>query len=172
MDMTALLSKLTNQTRRPLPQILAVAVVALLAYSNSLHVPFVFDDESSIVRNSVIHSLSNYLINGSGYELLPNRSIGYLTFALNYHFGGLNVVGYHVVNLLIHIMNALLVYALVRLTMRTPFFGGQGTGDWGLERQGLGTGGWGLTTQNSKLKTFYHSSLPSSSFPTPSRPRQ
>jgi hypothetical protein len=82
-------------------------------------VPFVLDDVS-ITENQVIRSLSNFLINRKDYDYLPNRFVAYLTFALNYHFGAFNVVGYHAVNLLIHIMNALLVYALVRLTLRTP----------------------------------------------------
>ena len=36
--------------------------------------------------------------------------------------GGLDVRGYHAVNLLIHLLNASLVYLLVILTFRTPFF--------------------------------------------------
>ncbi len=56
------------------------------------------------------------------YPLLRSRPIGYLTFALNYRFHGLNVTGYHIINLLIHIMNAVLVYFLVLFTFRTPYF--------------------------------------------------
>jgi tetratricopeptide (TPR) repeat protein len=40
---------------------------------------------------------------------------------MNYGMHGLNVIGYHLVNLLIHLMNALLVYLLVIKTFRTPF---------------------------------------------------
>jgi tetratricopeptide (TPR) repeat protein len=39
--------------------------------------------------------------------------VAQLTFALNYHFHELNVWGYHLVNLIIHIINALLVFWLV-----------------------------------------------------------
>jgi len=99
-----------------------IALLGLFVYANSLQVPFVFDDPAQIGDNPVIRSLANFFLNGSGYEHLPNRYIGYLSFAVNYHFGGLNVVGYHLVNLGIHIASALLVYSLVRLTFRTPFF--------------------------------------------------
>jgi hypothetical protein len=102
--------------------LLLLAAVALLIYSNTFHAPFIFDDESSITQNYTIRNLSNFLYNHIGYKSIPNRYIGYLTFALNYRFGGLNEVGYHVVNLAIHIANGLLVYALVRMTLRTPFF--------------------------------------------------
>ena len=131
---------------RPLVQGMILAVLAVLAYSNTFHVPFVLDDVW-ITGNAVIHDLGSFFTL-SGYDEFPNRFIGYFTLALNYHFGGENVVGYHVVNLAIHIANALLVYSLVRLTVRTPFFGGLGT-----EMQGLGTGDWGLKTKNSKLKS-------------------
>jgi tetratricopeptide (TPR) repeat protein len=106
---------------RPLLQALVVVILGVLCYSNTFQVPFVLDDPQQIGENPVIHDLANFFTNSSGHEYLPNRFIGNLTFALNYHFGGLNVVGYHVVNLVIHLANALLVYALVRLTLRTPF---------------------------------------------------
>jgi len=106
----------------PRVHLVMIVIVGLFAYANSFRVPFVFDDLREISENPVIRSLANFFLNGSGYEYSPNRYIGYLSFALNYHFGGLDVVGYHVVNLGIHIANALLVYSLVRLTFRTPFF--------------------------------------------------
>lgn len=100
--------------------ILLVIATALGTYANSFHVPFLFDDESSITGNKVIRSLANFFVNGDGYAYNPRRFVGYLTFALNYRWGGLDVVGYHVVNLAIHIASALLIYALLRLTFRTP----------------------------------------------------
>lgn len=98
--------------------LLLISVIALCAYSNTYHVPFLFDDEGSIQLNANVHGLRNF-ING-GYNFLPNRVVGYFTFALNYHLGKLNVVGYHAVNILIHISSSLLVYCLVRLTFLTP----------------------------------------------------
>jgi tetratricopeptide (TPR) repeat protein len=98
--------------------LMLLAVVALVAYANTFHVPMLFDDEGSIQLNTGIHGLANFF-NG-GYRFLPNRVVGYLTFALNYQFGGVNVAGYHVVNLAIHIINGFLVYQLVRLTFQTP----------------------------------------------------
>ena len=45
------------------------------------------------------------------------RGVAMLTFAINYAIGGLNVTGYHVVNLAIHITNGILVYFLIFLTL-------------------------------------------------------
>ena len=101
--------------------LLLIVLVGLVAYSNSFHVPFVFDDEWTLVDNPDIRSLE-------GLQTSHARYIANLSFALNYHFGGYDVVGYHVVNLVIHLLAALLVYLLLRLTFRTPYFQGQGEG--------------------------------------------
>jgi len=120
--------KTVTLSRKQYIHILFIVVLCLIIYSNTFHVPFFFDDESSIVQNNVIKSLDNFLLNSNGYNHSPMRFIGYLTFALNYKFGGLHVTGYHIFNLAVHIINALLVYALVVLTCRTPYFMDQGAG--------------------------------------------
>ena len=99
---------------------LIIVIVGFLAYSNTFHVPFVWDDRTAIVENPVIKNMENFFFNTKGYNYNPRRFIGYLSFSLNYFMGGLNVTGYHVVNLVVHIINALLVYTLIVLTFRTP----------------------------------------------------
>lgn len=105
----------------PAVQAVFVVLLGLAAYSNTFQAPFVFDDRSSIVGNGVIKDLGSFL-GGAGYAHNPRRFVGYLTMALNYRFGGLDVAGYHAVNLAIHITTALLLYWLARLVLRTPFF--------------------------------------------------
>lgn len=102
--------------------ILLILLAGVVAYANTFQVPFVFDDERSITQNVAIQSL-DLLDSGTAVDgfLPPNRYVTYLSFALNFHFGGLNVSGYHVVNLIIHLLTALLVYALLRMTLKTPF---------------------------------------------------
>jgi len=104
----------------PIIHLLLLAVLAVIIYSNSFHVPFTFDDEPSIKDNPIIRDLANFISTGNAFAYNPRRFIGYLSFALNYHFGGLEVAGYHSVNLAVHIANALLVYGLVRATFLTP----------------------------------------------------
>jgi tetratricopeptide (TPR) repeat protein len=48
--------------------------------------------------------------------------VGNLSLSLNYYLGGLHVIGYHVVNILIHVVNAILLSFLVRSICRTPGF--------------------------------------------------
>lgn len=102
-------------------QYLIIALVGIMAYSNTFCVPFIFDDKTSIVENPAITDLSRFL-SGEGVAYNARRFVGYLSFALNYSIGGLDVTGYHVVNLGIHIFSACLVALLLRLTLQTPLF--------------------------------------------------
>ncbi len=98
--------------------LLLICALGIIVYSNTLHVPFYLDDVFGISKNPVIKDLHNF---AEPSILLSNRVVGMFTFALNYAVHGSDVTGYHVVNILIHICNAFLVYWLVLLTFQTPF---------------------------------------------------
>ena len=128
-----------------------IAVIGIIAYSNTFHLPFVFDDIYQIKGNQMIRDLDNFRLGLKGHDFSPDdrynnprRIVGYLSFALNYRFGGFNVKGYHLTNLFIHIVNAMLVYFFVQLTFKTPYFNKAGIGDEGLGivkgKQNPGTG--------------------------------
>ncbi len=93
----------------PLFHAALILVVGLLAYRNSFSVPFVFDDLQNIADNPYIKDLRGF---SAPAVLLGNRPVGLLSFAVNYYFHGLNVTGYHAVNLAVHLANALLVHGL------------------------------------------------------------
>jgi len=129
MSMTSSADPRSPFWTKPAFHLLLIALVGLAAYSNSFQVPFILDDEGSITANHVIKNLESFL-SGAGYSYNPRRFVGYLTVALNYRFGALDVTDYHVVNLVIHVLAAWLVYALARLTLQTPFFRAEGTVDY------------------------------------------
>ncbi|MEE9614704.1 MAG: hypothetical protein V3W31_07095, partial [Thermodesulfobacteriota bacterium] len=104
----------TNSLSAPLTSIALIAVTALVVYSNTLNGPFLFDDDWYVVNNVKIRDLGNFL------DLSGTRYVTFLTFALNYYFGGLDPFGYHLANIVIHMVNGLLVWWLVILTFRTP----------------------------------------------------
>jgi protein O-mannosyl-transferase len=99
-----------------------IVLVGLVVYSNTFHVPFMFDDIGRFENNPTLKSLDHFSFSLKGFDYNHRRYVAFLTFALNYLYGGLDVTGYHVVNLLIHIVNGVLVYFLVILTAGTPFF--------------------------------------------------
>lgn len=96
---------------------LVIVPLGILIYSNTFQAGFHLDDVHSITENFSIRNLSNL---SSIWGFSKTRFFTQLTFAMNYHCGGLNVFGYHVVNILIHIANGLLVFFLARQTFETP----------------------------------------------------
>jgi tetratricopeptide (TPR) repeat protein len=101
--------------------VLLIILLGFLVYSNTFNVPFHLDDRTNIIENREIKDLIVYLQQLFTEDIISNlRYIGYLTFSINYKLHGIDVTGYHLVNLLIHIINAVLVYVLVILTFTTP----------------------------------------------------
>ena len=89
-----------------------IILAAFAAYRNSLSAPFVFDDRSRILENQHIqHAPLSEAAGGT------SRPVVQLSLALNYAAGGFDVRGYHVFNLIIHILAALTLYGIVRRTL-------------------------------------------------------
>lgn len=154
-DVTTLYRRYGQVLKRPAVQMAVIAIATFLVYSNSITAPFVYDDIIFIVDNAEIKELANFL------SLAGTRWFGLLTFALNYRFGGLNTLGYHIVNLAIHLGNAILIYWLVILTSRTPYFTGvgamsRGTGN---QEQGRIASGSRATPSDSTLFVALFSAL-------------
>lgn len=107
---------------RRYPLLFAIALISLvgsLAYSNCFGVPFVYDDVTSIVQNRVIRDLPAFL-QGEGLRFNPRRFVTYLSLAINYRLGGLDVTGYHVFNLAVHLITAVTLYLFALVTLKTP----------------------------------------------------
>jgi hypothetical protein len=101
-----------------------IAGVALLAYSNTFHVPFHFDDRPNITQNPNVQikvftwDSMERLIKNTYKESI--RVFSYFTLALNYYFGGSNVFGYHLVNFLVHVASGIFLYWFLLLTFNLP----------------------------------------------------
>jgi Flp pilus assembly protein TadD len=103
---------------------LVLILVGAGLFANSLGSPFVFDDLASIPQNASILRLwppSVPLSPPHRGEAVAGRPIVNLSLAINHAIGGLNVTGYHVVNLALHLSCALLLFAIVRLTIADDF---------------------------------------------------
>jgi protein O-mannosyl-transferase len=119
---------------------LLLAGVVWLEYGGILHAPLICDDYATLDVNPSILKLWP-LISFSGEETPLNpspetpvsaRPLTNLTFAINYHFGRLDTAGYHIVNTSIHVLAALVLWALVRRTLLLEYFAGRFTGVAGL----------------------------------------
>ncbi|MDA8434304.1 MAG: tetratricopeptide repeat protein [Nitrospiraceae bacterium] len=103
--------------------LLFVAAGVLLYGKVILSGPFLFDDFEYIVGNPMVRNLSYFT------NISEARYFGYLSFAVNYALGGENPVWFHLTNVLIHIINALLVFALTKRVL--ALLSREGEGDPG-----------------------------------------
>jgi tetratricopeptide (TPR) repeat protein len=99
----------------------------LLAYGNSLHGVFLFDDMNSIVDNPHIRTLwpLREPLSAPPDASIVRRPVVGLSLAVNYAFGGLDVRGYHVFNLAVHILSTLLLFGLIERSLRAPSLRGR-----------------------------------------------
>jgi Flp pilus assembly protein TadD len=101
-----------------------LAIVVILIYADTLTTPFIFDDISNIRDNPHIRvpSLSLKNLTRAGFQSPDSsRPVANISFALNYYFNGFNLVGFHLVNILIHIFGGIFLYFFVQATLKTPW---------------------------------------------------
>lgn len=99
--------------------VMLLIVIGCVCYWNSFDVPFQFDDLPYITKNLNIRDITNIpaIWNSLSH---PSRFITFYTFAVNYHFGAYDVFGYHVLNLLIHVVCGILIFIYLRQLLLTP----------------------------------------------------
>ena len=105
---------------------LVITLLIFLAYSNSFQNSFQYDDFHVLVKNPAIKDtaychqffLNPQLGSGTIKETSGYRPLLMVSFALNYFFGGSNVLGYHLVNFILHTLCAILVFFISLLFFR------------------------------------------------------
>lgn len=109
--------------RGRLAALAVIGACATLPYLQILAAPFQYDDWYHIVENPAMH-LARLTLGDLWHAAVHNinnaRPWTNLTLSLNYYAGGLNVRGYHVVNLGLHLATALAVYGLILTTLTLP----------------------------------------------------
>ena len=96
-----------------------LVIVGVIIYSNTLQVPFIFDDKDAIKNNPYIRmeEITTESIIDAAVGYGKNRPVAMLSFAFNYYFGQYNVLGYHLVNIIIHIANGILLFFFLKITL-------------------------------------------------------
>ena len=101
--------------------ILIIFLLSFLVYANSLQNEFIWDDKEMIEENSVIRDYKNlpkifsssYWFTGPGTVKKGNyRPLTTTSYLFNYQIAGLSPAAFRVVNILLHAVNAVLVYWL------------------------------------------------------------
>lgn len=88
---------------------LLLCAAALIAFGGSLGGVFQYDD-FSLFSDPAVTSPAGWL---DCWRLVQTRPLTWLTFWANYHLGGENAIGYHAVNLALHLAVVLLLWDLL-----------------------------------------------------------
>jgi hypothetical protein len=104
-----------------------VAVLTCVAFLNSFGGVFVYDDVHEIQRNPAMERLAPPWDAMFVGNRLPARPLPYLSFAIDHALWGTRPFGYHITNLVVHVIAALALFDLVRLTLLSPRLRGR----WG-----------------------------------------
>ncbi|RPI15837.1 MAG: tetratricopeptide repeat protein [Ignavibacteriae bacterium] len=101
-----------------------IGIAAFIVYANSLSNEFVFDDDSVVLGDQSITSLSNipkYFTGQEGFHKVIGRyfrPVVSTTYALDYALYGLEPFGFHLTNVLVHVINSLLFFYFLLLVFK------------------------------------------------------
>jgi len=100
--------------------ILLLIVISFLVYANSLSNSFVWDDQAVVAENAFVRQGNNIaLIFSPDYFYVSGemtyRPLVTLSYFMDYAIWKLKPFGFHLTNLLLHTLNGILIYLLLRL---------------------------------------------------------
>ncbi|MCF8146358.1 MAG: tetratricopeptide repeat protein [Deltaproteobacteria bacterium] len=115
--MTILAETAVSGCRRNLFAFISLLILTLIIYSNTFDASWHFDDENNILNNTPLH-LTELSVPNITQTFFADwnrtgglyRPVAGLSFALNYYFGGMDVHGYHMVNMAVHFLSAFFVF--------------------------------------------------------------
>lgn len=93
--------------------------LALICYGVVLNAPMLFDDEHFIQHNKYVHELNvskiytSSVTGGAGLSCNFYRPNQQMVFALLYQFSGENSLPYHILQILLHLCNAFLIFIIL-----------------------------------------------------------
>ena len=122
-------TEIKSSARTDLSPLLLFGLI-VACYANTFHVPWYFDDLLRIVNNTAIHiselspteilKSAYYHVDQPGSRGILHRPVSMITFGLNWFFYGNDVAGYHVVNLMVHFLTALVLYRTLKALLQFP----------------------------------------------------
>lgn len=97
--------------------VLLIIILSFAIYSNSFNAAFQFDDGVHIVKQNSINDLDHFS-KLSSWTNINDRPLVFFSLSLNHSIHGLNVFGYHLYNLIIHIFAGIFVYLISLLLFK------------------------------------------------------
>lgn len=97
-----------------------VALLGFIAFANSFFGDFVLDDVYEIEQNPNMNYLLPPWKAALGGRVVPARPLPYYSFAIDTYLWRRNPIGYHIINVALHLGSALLLFGIVRRTFLSP----------------------------------------------------
>src|SRR3989344_1258472 len=100
--------------------VIILILAGFLTYANSLNNEFLFDDQGFILDNFNIKNFdipkifTTNTVAGSGIVSDYYRPLTSITFAIDYKFWGQNPFGFHLTNLILHILTGLILFLFLK----------------------------------------------------------
>lgn len=92
-----------------------IALLILLSYWPALQAGFVWDDDSYVTTNQTLRTVQGLKEIWTQPRSTPQYyPLTFTTFWVQYHLWKLNPLGYHFVNIVFHIFNAILIWVLLK----------------------------------------------------------
>jgi len=117
----------TPSARQSIFAACALTIALFLFYSNSLDCSWHLDDIPNITDNHRIHlsglrweGIKAALYSDQRNPTILYRPVAALSFALNYYFGGLDVRGYHLANITVHVVASVFLFLFMYSAMHLP----------------------------------------------------
>ncbi|MFH1868375.1 MAG: tetratricopeptide repeat protein [Candidatus Omnitrophota bacterium] len=108
--------------------IVLIAIIGVISYLNTTNGEFIWDDYYLIKDNTFIKSTNHIadifktdIAAGSGKKASSYRPLQILTYMFDYSFWKLDQRGYHITNILLHILAALSIYWLINILYDNRF---------------------------------------------------
>lgn len=127
----SMMLKFRMSFKSPVPHIIIIVILTLLVYSNTFEASFHLDDRDYITGNPLLKDFGTLLnpprpanksfSNTNALDSARTRFMGHLSFLLNIKLLGTSVIGFHAVNIMIHIFNGIIVYLLVLTLFKSPY---------------------------------------------------
>jgi len=101
-------------------------LLILIIYSNTFDAAWHLDDYQNITQNPHFYKIKNLNVSTLWASLHSpvsqriSRPVAMLSFAFNWYVGSDHVVGYHIVNLLIHLLTAFFLYLTILNLFKAP----------------------------------------------------
>src|SRR5258706_8200092 len=104
-----------NMWKTPVAGAALITLLTVVAYLPALHAGFIWDDDSYVTENPTLRSVDGlaaiWFKPGATYQYYP---LVFTSFWVERHLWGSPPFGYHLVNVLLHAVNAVLLWRVLR----------------------------------------------------------